>query len=298
MTKPETKKAEKAAAKTDKQKLAAEKRKLAAKEKAAKEKAQAKEKAAKEKAEEKRVAERAALAAIKVPAKEITAAKAALKRINAAPQTVRADYLKIGKMFVDGKAYCLNEEGKVNNVVFGQWLDKISFGNDVIDKSKRSNIIWMTEKQEAIAKNSEEVLEQMGDEISPNRYRSFFRNLTVEQCPDELYTEMGFDAEARSQVTQINEPEEAEGGAEKEEKEFDHNGFTSRTVATLMDKFEAGTPEFEHFVAELRAALEMMSNIETTEEEPVAQAGQSTVVYEQHRKGRFIAAFFLEKQNE
>ena len=177
---------------TDKQKAAALKRKEAAK-----------AKAAKEREEEKRVLERAALAAIKVPAKDITAAKAALRRINAAPQTVRADYLKIGQMFIDGKAYCLKEDGTVNNVVFGQWLDKISFGNDVIDKSKRSNIIWMTEKQEIIAKNSPEILEQMGDEISPNRYRAFFRNLTEEQCPDPLYTEMGFDAEKRAEVTNI-----------------------------------------------------------------------------------------------
>ena len=46
----------------------------------------------------------------------------------------------------------------------------------------------------------------------------------------------------------------------------------SRTVATLMDKFEANTPEFDHFVTELRNALTLISSVET-ENEPTAQAG-------------------------
>jgi len=244
---------------TDKQKAAAAKRKEAAK-----------IKAAKEKDETKRVETRTALAAVKVPAKDITAAKAALKRIEAAPLAVRADYLKVGQLFVDGKAFCLKDDGSVNQVVFGAWLDKIAFGNDVIDKSKRSNIIWMTEKQEVIAKNSDEVLALMGDEISPNRYRSFFRNLTIEQCADPLYTEMGFDAEGRSKVTPINGDPEGEGEGESEGKEakaFDHEGFTNRTVATLMEKFEANTSELENFVSKVQGALKMINGItEETDE--------------------------------
>lgn len=254
-------------AKTPEQVAAAAKREEAKKAKQLAQKEKDKARAAKEKDEEKRVEARVAIAAIKVPAAEVTAARKALARINAAPLAVRADYLRIGQLFVDGKAYCLKPDGTVNNATFGAWLEKINFGNDVIDKSKRSNIIWMTEKQEAIAKNSEDVLDLMGDEISPNRYRAFFRNLTVDQCADTLYTEMGFDAVKRSEVTQITEAEGEGEGEEKAEKEFDHKAFTARTVATLMDKFEGNSPELEHFIGELRVALDLITAVTETEDE-------------------------------
>ena len=214
-----------------------------------KKKDRAKEEKAKEKGVLAKIEERNALAAIDVDSKEVTAAKNAYKRIAKSNTTLRADWILIGKVLSAGKTFCIKDDGNVNNVLFGKWIDNSGLGD--IPNNKRSDIIWLAEYNDVMQDVlSEEVLVVINEFNSPSHIKSCVRALNETECPDAKRVELGIGERSAPVVKALN--------TDSSTAVFDPIKFTEKMTAGIVEHFTYGSDDYATMYEALKNALSLV----------------------------------------